>query len=96
MSTFDAKGPVAERQLILLVALFWICLVVFILVVGALLYAAIKFREKPGQGLPKQVHGNTKLEITDFKIKPDNDTHNHPQCEFYGHKIKLAHVTGCA
>ncbi len=64
MSTFDAKGPVAERQLILLVALFWICLVVFIIVVGALLYAAIKFRGKPGQGLPKQVHGNTKLEIT--------------------------------
>ena len=64
MSTFDAKGPVAERQLILLVALFWICLVVFILVVGALLYAAIKFREKPGQGIPEQVHGNTKLEIT--------------------------------
>ena len=31
-----------------------------------------------------------------LKIKTNNDAHYHPQCEFYGHKIKLAHVTGCA
>jgi cytochrome c oxidase subunit 2 len=38
--------------------------VVSILVEGALLYAAIRYRRRPGQPLPRQTHGNTLLEIT--------------------------------
>ena len=62
-STFDAQGPVAQRQLDLFLIIFWVALVIFILVEGALIYAVIRFRRKPGQGLPAQVHGNTKLEV---------------------------------
>ena len=63
-STFGTAGPVAEKQLLLFNVLLWVMVAVFVLVEGALLYAAIKFRRRPGQGLPKQVHGNTPLEIT--------------------------------
>lgn len=63
-STFGTAGPVAEKQLLLFNVLLWVMVAVFILVEGALVYAAIKFRRRPGQGLPKQVHGNTPLEIT--------------------------------
>ncbi len=37
--------------------------VVFVLVEGALLYAIFRFRGKPGDPEPKQVHGNTAVEI---------------------------------
>lgn len=42
--------------------LFWGTLV-FIGVEVALVYTIYKFRRRPGGGVPKQVHGNTKLEI---------------------------------
>jgi cytochrome c oxidase subunit 2 len=63
-STFGTAGPVAEKQLLLFNVLLWVMVAVFVLVEGALLYAAIRFRRRPGQGLPKQIHGNTPLEIT--------------------------------
>ena len=63
-STFGTAGPVAEKQLLLFNVLLWVMVVVFILVEGALLYAAIRFRRRPGQPLPKQTHGNRVLEIT--------------------------------
>ncbi len=63
-STFGTAGPVAESQLLLFNVLLWVMVAVFILVEGALLYATIKFRRRPGDPLPKQVHGNTPLEIT--------------------------------
>lgn len=44
--------------------IIWVATAVFILVEGALLFALIKFRERPGQPLPAQTHGNTALEIT--------------------------------
>jgi len=38
--------------------------VVFVIVEAALVYAIIRFRKRPGDGVePKQVHGNTRLEI---------------------------------
>jgi cytochrome c oxidase subunit 2 len=36
---------------------------VFITVEGALLYAVFRFRARPGDGQPRQIHGNTRLEI---------------------------------
>ena len=62
-STFGAAGPVAERQEDLFWFILWLGIAVFVLVGGAMLYAIIRFRERPGQGIPKQTHGNTKLEI---------------------------------
>ena len=58
-----ANGPVAREQLLLFNVLLWTMVVVFVLVEGALLYAAIRFRRKPGDPLPPQTHGNTPLEI---------------------------------
>jgi cytochrome c oxidase subunit II len=42
---------------------FWWALGVFILVEGALVYAVFRFRGKPGDPEPKQIHGNTTVEI---------------------------------
>ena len=62
-STFDAQGPVAERQLTLFWIILWAATFVFVIVGGGLLYTVIRFRRRPGQGIPAQVHGSTKLEI---------------------------------
>ena len=62
-STFDTQGPVARSQLILFYWIFWAAVFVFITVGGALLYVTFRFRRKPGDGDPPQVHGNTPLEI---------------------------------
>ena len=62
-STLIAQGPVAQSQLTLYWIIFWIALVIFVIVGGGLLYTVIRFRRKPGQGIPDQAHGNTKLEI---------------------------------
>ena len=42
----------------------WTTLVIFILVEGGLLYACWRFRDRPGAPIPKQIHGNTPLEIS--------------------------------
>ena len=62
-STFDARGPVAQAQLNLFVIIFWVAVFVFVVVQGILLYAVIKYRRRPGQELPVQTHGNTRLEV---------------------------------
>ena len=62
-STFGVNGPVAREQLLLFNVLLWTMVAVFVLVEGALLYAAIRFRRKPGDPLPPQTHGHTPLEI---------------------------------
>lgn len=41
----------------------WWALLVFVLVEGALLYAMFRFRERPGDPEPPQIHGSTKLEV---------------------------------
>lgn len=56
-------GPVAREQLLLFNVLLWTMVIVFVLVEGALLYAAIRFRRKPNDPLPPQTHGHTPLEI---------------------------------
>ncbi len=62
-STFDAAGPVAEKQLNLFLIIFWAAVVVFVTVEGALVYTAIKYRRRTANGVPKQIHGSSKLEI---------------------------------
>src|SRR5262245_52339469 len=37
--------------------------VIFVLVAAAVVYAAIKFRARPGNERPRQTHGHTALEI---------------------------------
>lgn len=63
-STFGTSGPIAEKQLLLFNVLLWVMVAVFVLVEGILVYAIVRYRRRPGQGLPHQTHGNTFLEIT--------------------------------
>ena len=63
MSTWEAFGPVAEKQLELFNVLLWTMVIVFFLVEGVLVYALIRYRKRPGQAKPPQLHGNTTLEI---------------------------------
>ena len=44
--------------------IFWLAVVVFIGVQGALLYVMWRFRFREGHALPDQVHGNTVLEVS--------------------------------
>ncbi len=62
-STFDVKGEVARQQLDLFWIIFALAAFVFVLVEGALIYGAFRYRRRPGQAIPKQTHGHTKLEI---------------------------------
>jgi len=43
--------------------IFWWAVVVFVVVQTALLVTLIRFRNRPGAGEPKQIHGNTLVEI---------------------------------
>ncbi len=63
-STWDPIGPVADKQLELFNVLLWTMVVVFVLVEGALIYIVIRYRRRPGQPRPPQIHGHTALEVT--------------------------------
>lgn len=62
-STFDPKGPVAQGQADLFYLIFWVALIVFVIVVGFMLYILVRYRKKEGDVDPPQIHGNTKIEI---------------------------------
>ena len=63
-STFDAAGPVAEKQRTLFYIIFWAAVAVFVLVEGVLLYAVVRYRRRWWRdAMPVQAHGNTPLEI---------------------------------
>jgi cytochrome c oxidase subunit 2 len=62
-SALDPKGDFARLTDGLFTTVVWWAVLVFVLVEGALLYAIFKFRGKPGDAEPAQVHGNTVLEI---------------------------------
>ena len=62
-STFITASEQANQVKDLYLILSWVALAVMVVVLGVLLYAVIRFRARPGQGDPEQVHGNTPLEI---------------------------------
>ncbi len=63
-STWEAFGPVAQKQLDLFNVILWVMVAVFILVEGVLVYAIVRYRRRPGDAKPPQIHGNNTLEIT--------------------------------
>lgn len=63
-NTFSPSGEVADKQKDLFLLVMWPALAIGILVFVATIYVVIRFRHKEGDPLPKQVHGNTKLELT--------------------------------
>lgn len=65
-SSLDPKGPVAHVQLELFYLTVWVCLGIFIVVGGALVWVVWRFRERPGdenKPMPSQGHGNPLIEI---------------------------------
>jgi cytochrome c oxidase subunit 2 len=61
--TLHPKGQVARQLNHLFEPVFWIAVVVFVLVEGAIVFFAIRFRARGDDDAPKQIHGNSKLEI---------------------------------
>lgn len=62
-NSLDPAGPVAQKQADLFWLVFWIAAIVFVLVEGMLVFALWRFRRRSPSDTPRQVHGNTKLEI---------------------------------
>jgi cytochrome c oxidase subunit 2 len=63
-NTFAPEGDVADKQRDIFNLALWPAIAIFVIVEGLLVFAVIRFRQKrTDEGLPKQVHGNTKLEI---------------------------------
>lgn len=64
LETFSPVGPDAESIDDLSKLVFGIAGIVFVLVMGAIVFVIAKFRDKgDGDELPYQLHGNTKLEL---------------------------------
>jgi cytochrome c oxidase subunit 2 len=62
-SIFSPASINASQISSLTLAVYLIAAGVFIIVEGFLVYAAVRFRQRPGQALPKQIEGNRTLEI---------------------------------
>lgn len=62
-STFNVAGPVAQAQLDLFWLTFWLGVLVALIVGGVLVYVIWRFRHRGESAPPRQVHGNTTLEI---------------------------------
>jgi cytochrome c oxidase subunit 2 len=63
-NSLHPAGPAAHKIDNLFALVFWIAVVIGVLVIGATVYLAFRFRHREGKpDNPKQVHGNTALEI---------------------------------
>lgn len=62
-SILNTAGPVAKSEGGVFYAILVIATIVFVLVEGILIYSIIRYRERPGAPTPKQLHGNTKIEV---------------------------------
>lgn len=63
LDTLDPAGPAARQITGLFWPVFWIAVAIFVLVEGAIVVFMLFFRDKEGRRLPRQVHGNTRLEV---------------------------------
>jgi cytochrome c oxidase subunit 2 len=62
--SLNAKGAYARLENSLFWPVFWIAVVVFGLVAGLVVTAIVRFRARSEDEAPRQVHGNTKAELT--------------------------------
>ena len=63
MTTVMPKSDFGKMTHEIFMLISWTTLIIFIAVEAALVYACWRFRDRPGAPIPKQVHGNTPLEI---------------------------------
>jgi cytochrome c oxidase subunit II len=62
--SLQPAGEFARKSHELFVPVFWVAAGIFVLVEGTLIYFVIRYRHRKGrEGIPPQVHGNTRLEI---------------------------------
>lgn len=62
--SLNPAGPYAEKIDALFKPVFWVAAGVFVLVEGGIVYLLWKYRHRRGrEGVPPQIHGNTRLEI---------------------------------
>lgn len=62
-TTFVPQGSGADLIYQLFKPVFWVAVAVFIIVEGALLWTVFRYRRRPDDGIPLQIHGNTPVEI---------------------------------
>ena len=62
-NTFAPSGEVADKQRDLFILVTIPATIILILVSGALLYIVIRYRRRSDDAMPKQVHGNNRLEV---------------------------------
>jgi cytochrome c oxidase subunit 2 len=63
-NALDPQGPFAQKPHDLIRPVFIVAGVVFVLVQGLVLFAALKFRRKSDDDRPEQIHGHTAFELT--------------------------------
>ncbi|HEY3832524.1 MAG TPA: cytochrome c oxidase subunit II [Acidimicrobiia bacterium] len=63
-STLHPAGKIARDDLNIFTAFFIIAAIIGVGVILGVIYAAVRFRERPGNENPVQIHGNTTLEIS--------------------------------
>ncbi len=61
--TLTVASDFNEKIFSLYSLVFWLAMAVFIVVEILLIYSVIRFRRRPGDPLPPQMHGNNKLEV---------------------------------
>ncbi len=62
-SALDPKGPVAEQIDDLWELVYVLAIAVFVFVMALLLWSIIRYRDKGDDAEPKQIHGNTVIEL---------------------------------
>jgi cytochrome c oxidase subunit 2 len=62
-STLEPRGDFSKLVDAVFMKTVWLATIVFILVEGALLWAVFKFRGRPDDAEPTQIHGSTVIEI---------------------------------
>lgn len=62
-NSLDPQGPVARQLDDLIDPVFVIAGLVFVLVNALIVYCMVRFRARPDDEVPKQVHGNARLEL---------------------------------
>jgi cytochrome c oxidase subunit 2 len=62
-NTFEATSDYARDISIVFLFIIYLAALVFVVVMGIFIYAAVRFRGKPGDPRPVPVHGNTRIEI---------------------------------
>jgi cytochrome c oxidase subunit 2 len=62
--TLKAKGSISRQLNHLFIPVFWIAVGVFVLVGGLVTLCIMRFRARSDDEAPRQIHGNTRLEVT--------------------------------